>query len=99
MKNIILPAKTTRILCIAFIISLLSILAFESIHAVHHCAEKECPVCIVLSIIKNQIKSFLLSGIGEAVSAYLFSIYFFHLFFASVLPCCSLVRQKVRLNN
>ncbi|MBQ5998614.1 MAG: hypothetical protein IJL70_03995 [Treponema sp.] len=99
MNRFISPTRTVRILCIAFIISLLSILAFESIHSGHHCTEEECPVCIVISIIKNQLKSFLLNGIGEAVSAYLFSIYFLPAFFAAVFPCRSLVKQKVRLNN
>ncbi|MCR5725472.1 MAG: hypothetical protein K6G80_10345 [Treponema sp.] len=40
-------------------LSLFSLITFESIHAGHevYCHEENCPICLVLQIIKNTVKN------------------------------------------
>lgn len=46
------------IIASALIFSLFIVLTFETLHAGHeaHCHEENCPVCLVLQIIKNNVK-------------------------------------------
>ena len=80
------------------ILSLFSVLIFESLHAGHeeHCHEKDCPVCLVLQIIHNTNKS---SGITQLASIEFSTFRYINLFILSALFLvpATLVKQKVKL--
>ena len=46
-----------RLTSLILILSIFTVITFESIHTGHeeHCHEENCPICLVLQIIKNNI--------------------------------------------
>ena len=80
------------------ILSLFSVLIFESLHAGHeeHCHEKGCPVCLVLQIIHNTNK---ISDFTILTSIKLSTFHYINLFILSTLFLvpATLVKQKVKL--
>ena len=80
------------------ILSLFSVLIFESLHAGHeeHCHEKGCPVCLVLQIIHNTNK---IPGLNPLTSIEISVIHYINLFIISalLLAPATLVKQKVKL--
>lgn len=91
--------KISKTVTVIMLVSLCSMLFFEPVHAVHHCNGDDCPVCLIISLIKNQLKTVIPSGLGEKVPAILHFLYISTAFSAVSPAGCSLIKQKVRLNN
>ena len=91
--------KVSQLIFVIMLFSICSLIFFEPVHAIHHCNEEECPVCLLISIIKNQLKTIIPAGLGEPVSVNLQILYFFIAFCSISIADSSLIKQKVRLNN
>lgn len=79
-------------------LSLFALLAFESFHAGHeeHCHEEDCPICLVLQVIRNTNK---LTGTTPQTSVEFSAFNYINLFIISalLLAPATLVKQKVKL--
>ena len=80
------------------IISLFTVLTFESLHADHelHCHDDGCPVCLVLQIIHNTKNILDAKPVASVEFSY---FYFINLIILSalVLSPITLVSQKIKL--
>ncbi|EID85669.1 hypothetical protein MSI_04880 [Treponema sp. JC4] len=85
-------------LAICLIIALFSVLTFEALHSGHEafCHEEDCPVCIVLQIIRANKKT---SPAAHAEAAEFISFFYINVIILSALLFvpATLVKQKVKL--
>ena len=80
-----------RIFASVLILSLFTLITFEAIHNGHeqHCQEENCPVCLVLQIIKNNPKKNDAKTNSDIVLHFIFEnliISLFTLYFISLTP-------------
>lgn len=85
-------------LAVCLIIALFSVLAFEALHSGHEadCHEEDCPVCLVLQIIRANKKT---SPAAHAEVAEFISFFYINVIILSALLFvpATLVKQKVKL--
>ena len=85
-------------LAVCLIIALFSVLTFEALHSGHEscCHEEDCPVCLVLQIIRANKKT---SPAAHAEVAEFISFFYINVIILSALLFvpATLVKQKVKL--
>lgn len=88
------------IICMAFIATAFFSVLFIVKEADHDCTGENCPVCACIHQAEQTLKQL---GTGDTGSAFIIARSFFvitPLFLAVLLiPCVSLISQKVRLND
>ena len=100
MQNVKLKRITAWIAMAAVVFVMLFSVLYIHTHANHECTGADCPVCAVMEQCSNNIKN-----IGTIIVA-IVAAFFLCLsipksvqFVFAVCPDCSLISQKVRMNN
>lgn len=100
MQNV----KTNRITALIAIVAVLFVMLFSTIyisqHKQHDCTGAECPICAVMDMCANNIRNIGMVVISVAASFCLYLSLQQKVHRENrVSLCCSLVSQKVRMNN
>lgn len=88
-----------KIILILCLISLISSLFFRTVHSEHHCKDENCPVCFILTSIKNQLKDFFPEDFQKIFSYIILFSLSGHIIVKWYFKLTTLYNQKVRLNN
>ena len=100
MQNTKMKKITAWIAMLAVVCVMLFSVVYISQHTNHDCTGNDCPVCAVLEQCESSIKNIGTAAILIAAICFLcLSIQKSAQYHDTVCFCCSLISQKVRMNN